>query len=107
MDAFFILRYHENRYASISSSHSIKMKLLNGFIQLHFHPKTVSSKTVSSVAGQRSKGGGPEGWGRRRVGPREVGAPKGGGPKISRFFFHLPPHFPSRGILVVFEAPGP
>ena len=43
---------------------------------------------------------------------RVVGAPKdggqwGGGPKISRFFFLLPPPFSSRGILVVFEAPGP
>ena len=57
-----------------------------------------------------------EGWGPRRVGPRRVGpggARKGGGPKF-RFFFPLRPQFrsfvsllvSSRGILVVFEAPG-
>ena len=71
-------------------------------------------------------GGGLQGWGPDRWGPRRVGVPKGwrtqkkwgpkgGGPKISRFLFPLPPPFSlflslwvsSRGILVVFEAPGP
>ena len=51
------------------------------------------------------KSGSPEGWG-----------PEGWGPKISRSFFPLPPQFfvlfslsfgLFRGILVVFEAPGP
>ena len=52
--------------------------------------------------------------GPRRVGPRRVGGPKGGGPKFRAFFFPLPPLFShffslwvsSRGILVLFEAPG-
>ena len=75
--------------------------------------------------GGAPKGGAPKGGGPnpgkvgprrvgRRVGPRRVGAPKGGGPKISRFFFPVPPQivlfFPlwgsSRGIWVMFEAPG-
>ena len=55
--------------------------------------------------------------GASRVAPRtqKIGAPKGGGPKISRFFFFLSTFFflsslswgSSRGILVVFVAPGP
>ena len=89
---------------------------------------------VGPRKGGAPEGWGPEGWGPGRVGAG--GAPKGGGPKISRFFFLLPPpcsffflslgifsclffslrvssrvFFPlsvgsSRGILVVFEAPG-
>ena len=58
------------------------------------------------------KGGGPKGGGPKGGGPKG-GGPKGGGPEISRFFFPSPPQnsfFPlwgsSRGILVVFEAPG-
>ena len=50
---------------------------------------------------------GGEGWGFERWGPEGVGT------KISRFFFSLPPEISfllslgsSRGILVVFEAPG-
>ena len=60
---------------------------------------------------------GPEGWSPEPRGPPKGGAPKGGGPKISRFFPPLPLPFSflfslflwesSRGILVVFEAPGP
>ena len=65
------------------------------------------------------KGGGPKGGaqkgGAQKGGAPKSGAPKGGGPKISRFFFPSPAtkfvlFFPlwgsSRGILVVFEAPG-
>ena len=58
---------------------------------------------------------GAEGWG-PTGGGLKGGRPKGGGPKISRFFFPSPAtiFFLSslslgsfRGILVVFEAPGP
>ena len=83
--------------------------------------------------GEAPKGGGPEGWrpkprksGAPKGGPRKVGPPKGGGPegwspegwgglKFRAFFpfsrhnvlssFSLLGSF--RGILVVFEAPGP
>ena len=74
------------------------------------------------------KSGGPEGWApegwgakpRKSEGPEGWGpkgwGPGGWGPKNSRFFFPLPPQFFFffslsfgffRGILVVFEAPGP
>ena len=51
----------------------------------------------------------------RRVDPRRVEAPKGGGPKFRAFFPSSRHNFlssfslwgSSRGILVVFEAPGP
>ena len=75
------------------------------------------------VRNQTQKSGSPEGWGPEEWGPegwepkpRKGGAPKGGRPKISRFFFPSPaPIFilspvswwSSRGILVLFEAPGP
>ena len=61
------------------------------------------------------EGWGPEGWGPEGWGPEGWG-PERWGPKISRFFFPLPPQFfilfslsfgLFRGILVVFEAPGP
>ena len=69
----------------------------------------------------RARGCGAPRVGPRRVGPRRVGgpkggAPKGGGPQNFALFFPLPPQFfffPPlsfglfRGILVVFEAPGP
>ena len=95
------------------------------------HRKSVGSRRVGArrVGARTQKRWGPEGWGPKGRGP------KGGGPKISRFFFLLPPTFSffflspgvfsslfslsgcllvsffslwgsSRGILVVFEAPG-
>ena len=70
-------------------------------------PRNGSSK------GGGSKGGGFEGWGVRRVGGSKGGGFEGG-PEISRFFSlsrrkirsFLPSLGSSRGILVVFEAPG-
>ena len=69
----------------------------------------VGARRGGGPKGWSPKGGGPAGWGPEGWGP------KGGGPKISRFFFSLPPENSffsslssrfSRGILVVFEAPG-
>ena len=82
---------------------------------------------VGEWVGPRN-GGAPEGWspqgwsreptkgGAPKGGAPMGAAPKGGGPKISRFFSLSRPHFhyfslflwgSSRGILVLFEAPGP
>ena len=65
--------------------------------------RRVGARKVGAPKGGGSKGGGSKG-----------GGPKGGGPKISLFFFPVPPQNSffsplwgsSRGILVVFEAPG-
>ena len=62
------------------------------------------------------QGGAPQGWGPARVGPRKGGAPKVGRAFHLAFFFPSPTTIfchsslswrSSRGILVVFEAPGP
>ena len=71
------------------------------------------------VGARTQKRWGPKGWGPEGLGARRVGGPKGGGDegwgaKISRFFFSPAGNFilsslsggSSRGILVVFEAPG-
>ena len=66
---------------------------------------------MEALTGGGQKGGGPN---LENVWPRREGAPNGGA-KISRFFFPPPAtifflpslSWGSRGILVVFEAPGP
>ena len=79
-------------------------------------PRRVGPRRVGA---QTQKKWGPEGWGPEGWGPEgwepEGWAPEGGGPKISSFFpspatkfvLFFPLWASSRGILVVFEAPGP
>ena len=83
-------------------------------------PRRVGVRRVGVRRGVRRVGSNPEKVGPRRVGGPKGGGPKGGGPKggeaqnfvlffpcpAAKFVLFFPLWGSSRGILVVFEAPG-